>query len=89
MRKIISILSIAAVSLGGFASFMATPVAQAVDNQICTPINLISSASTQTAGYTITNPTADPLNPTLYSGGGEKMGQINYQYDTAAYCSGN
>jgi len=38
--------------------------------QICTPINLTSGTSTQTAGFTITNPQADPLNAALYSGGG-------------------
>ena len=33
-------------------------------------ITLLSGGTTQTAGYTLTNPVADPLNPSLYSGAG-------------------
>lgn len=32
-----------------------------------TTITLVSSTATQTAGYTTSNPSADPLNPSLYS----------------------
>ena len=45
-----------------------TPVM--ADAPVSHTITLPSGGTTETAGYTLTNPVADPLNPSLYSGGG-------------------
>ncbi|MGD0780922.1 MAG: hypothetical protein ABR954_09155 [Dehalococcoidales bacterium] len=47
---------------------IATPVM--ADAPVSHTITLLSGGSTQTAGFTLTNPVADPLNPSLYSGSG-------------------
>ncbi len=57
-------LSIAMIGL----LFTTMPVM--ADAPVSHTINLPSGGTTETAGYTLTNPVADPLNPSLYSGGG-------------------
>lgn len=67
-----SALTVAALVLSTFGlSFgQATPVAYAAE-PVCSTITLTSGGTTQTAGYTVTNPTSAPasLDASAYSGG--------------------
>ncbi len=66
LTKNIGLVAVAFVLASITTLFTVTPVM--ADAPIT--ITLLSGGTTQTAGYTLTNPVADPLNPSLYSGGG-------------------
>ncbi|MHB8104588.1 MAG: hypothetical protein ACYDG5_03500, partial [Dehalococcoidales bacterium] len=67
MKKKLGFLTVALALAISALLLAAAPV---IASPITQTITLPSGGTTQTAGYTLNNPVADPLNPFLYSGNG-------------------